>query len=90
MPKLSKNKIELIEEHIKEILMICRPLYTSEIAKVLGRDEEFILKIMKALEEKKMVGYLDGSKYTKTFVRRKLWIIEPEGMAKSFPVIQKT
>ena len=49
MSRLSKDKIKKIKEHILSVIYDnhFQPLYTSNIAEEMIRDEEFILRLLK-------------------------------------------
>ncbi|MCK5450046.1 hypothetical protein KAI32_04215 [Candidatus Pacearchaeota archaeon] len=71
MPLISKQKKEKISEQILYYLYSIFPnqIFTSEIAKELARDEEFIKLLLKNLEKKNLVIKIDknpqGLKYSK-------------------------
>jgi predicted transcriptional regulator with HTH domain len=77
MPKISKQKIEKISEQILFHLYSIFPkqIFTSEIAKELARDEEFIKKLLKTLEKKKLVIKIDKNPKGLQYSRRSRWRI---------------
>lgn len=77
MPKISKEKLEKISEQVLSHLYSVFPkqIYTSEIAKELARDEEFIKKIMQDLESKSLVIKINKNSTGKTYSRRLRWRI---------------
>ena len=70
MPKISSQKKEKISEQILFYLFSIFPkqIFTSDIAKELARDEEFIKDLLKDLEKKRLVIKIDknpkGLKYS--------------------------
>jgi predicted transcriptional regulator with HTH domain len=71
MPTISLAKKEKISEQILLHLFSVFPnqIFTSDIAKEIARDEEFVKKILIELEKKELVTKIDknpsGYKYTK-------------------------
>ena len=71
MPTISNQKKEKISEQILSHLYSIFPnqIFTSEIAKELARDEEFIKLLLKNLEKRQLVIKIDknpqGLKYSK-------------------------
>ena len=63
MPTISKVKKEKISEQILFCLFSIFPkqIFTSDIAKELARDEEFIKKVLSDLEKKGLIKRRDGS-----------------------------
>jgi len=77
MPKISKQKIEKIYEQILFYLYSIFPkqLFTSDIAKELARDEEFIKDLLKDLEKKELVVKIDKNSQGFQYSRRLRWRI---------------
>jgi len=77
MPKLSDKTIEKIKEHILEIVYQnhFNPLFTSEIASEIIRDEEFTLRLLSELKSKKFVLELKKNQKGKNYLRRKRWVL---------------
>lgn len=77
MPKISEQKIEKISEQILSYLYSIFPkqVFTSDIAKELARDEEFIKKLMKELEKKELVVKINKNSLGYEYSRRRRWRI---------------
>ena len=77
MPKISDQKIEKISEQILFHLYSIFPkqVFTSDIAKELARDEEFIKKLLKTLEEKELVVKINKNPKGLLYSRRLRWRI---------------
>ena len=73
--KLSKEKREKIAEQVLSHLYHSFPkqLFTSEIAKEIARDEEFIKNLMFGLKEKALVVEIKKNEDGKDFIRRIRW-----------------
>jgi len=73
--KISNNKIEKISEQILSLLYSKSPnaLFTSDIAKELARDEEFVKRILLNLQKKKLVILINKNPSGKTYIRRQRW-----------------
>ncbi len=71
MSKLSEKKIKKIKEEILSLLFSnnLKPMFTSEIAYNLIRDEEFIKKLLFELKKERLIIEIDkspkGHKYSK-------------------------
>ncbi|MFA4960685.1 MAG: hypothetical protein WC548_03400 [Candidatus Pacearchaeota archaeon] len=77
MPIISKIKKEKISEQILSFLYTIFPkqIYTSEIAKEIARDEEFIKKILEDLEKKEIIIKIDKSPKGYKYSKRARWRI---------------
>ncbi len=77
MPTISKQKIEKISEQIIFVLYSVFPkqIFTSDIAKEIARDEEFIKKLLKELEKKELVIKIDKNPKGFKYSRRLRWRI---------------
>ena len=77
MPKISDQKIEKISEQILFHLFSIFPkqVFTSDIAKELARDEEFIKKLLEKLEKKELVIKIDKNPQGFQYSRRQRWRI---------------
>jgi len=77
MPTISQQKIEKISEQILFYLYSIFPkqIFTSDIAKELARDEEFIKKLLKTLERKKLVIKIDKNPKGLQYSHRLRWRI---------------
>ena len=73
--KLSKEKKEKIAEQVLSLLYHSFPkqLFTSEIAKEIARDEEFVKSLMFSLKEKSLVVEIKKNEDGKDFIRRIRW-----------------
>jgi len=77
MPPISDKKKEKIAEQILFYLYSTFPkqVYTSDIAKELARDEEFIKKMMESLEKKELVVKINKNPQGFTYSKRLRWRI---------------
>ena len=77
MPKISEQKIEKISEQILSHLFTIFPkqIFTSEIAKEIARDEEFVKKLLKELEKKELVIKINKNPQGFQYLRRERWRI---------------
>ncbi|MDH3324086.1 MAG: hypothetical protein OEL89_00445 [Candidatus Peregrinibacteria bacterium] len=77
MPKISEQKIEKISEQILFYLysVFPRQVFTSDIAKEMARDEEFMKKILKELEKKELIVKIDKNPKGFKYSRRLRWRI---------------
>lgn len=77
MPTISSQKIEKISEQILYHLYSIFPkqIFTSEIARELARDEEFIKKLLINLEKKGLIVKIDKNSQGFQYSRRQRWRI---------------
>ena len=77
MPKISEQKIKKISEQILLYLYSIFPkqVFTSDIARELARDEEFMKNLMKNLEKKELVIKIDKNSLGNKYSRRLRWRI---------------
>ena len=77
MPIISNQKKEKISEQILSYLYSIFPkqIFTSEIAKELARDEEFIKLLLKDLEKKSLVIKIDKNPQGLKYSHRLRWRI---------------
>ncbi len=77
MPQISKQKIEKIQEQILSHLFLIFPkqIFTSEIAKELARDEEFIKTLLEDLHLKELVIKINKNPQGINYSRRLRWRI---------------
>lgn len=77
MPIISNQKKEKISEQILHHLYSIFPkqVFTSDIAKEVARDEEFIKKILIDLEKKGLVNLIDKNKEGIKYLKRLRWRI---------------
>jgi hypothetical protein len=77
MPKISNKKKEKISEQIISYLYFVFPkqIFTSNIAKELARDEEFIKDLLKNLEKKEIVKKINKNPQGLQYSRRLRWRI---------------
>lgn len=75
MPKISKEKERKIQEEILRVLFQNNPklLFTSEIARELARDEEYIKKLLLDLEQKELVISTKKNSRGEDYSRRIRW-----------------
>lgn len=75
MPTISKEKKERISEQILQYLFQSFPkqMFTSDIAKEIARDEEFIKVLMIDLEKKALVVRVDKNPEGINYLRRLRW-----------------
>lgn len=74
MSKISEEKIKKIKEEILALLFskFPYPLFTTQIAKELARDEEFIKKILLDLEKMGLIKRIK-EKNGKIMTKKMLW-----------------
>ena len=77
MPKISEQKLEKISEQILFHLYSIFPkqVFTSDIARELARDEEFIKKLLEQLEKKELVIKINKNPKGFQYSRRLRWRI---------------
>jgi predicted transcriptional regulator with HTH domain len=80
MPSISKEKKEKIQEQLIYFLFSIFPkqVFTSDIAKELARDEEFIKKLLIELESKNILVKIDKNSQGIKYERRARWRISNE------------
>jgi len=73
--KISEGKIEKIFEQILALLYHSNPktLFTSEIAREIARDEEFVKKLLLELRKKKLVESISKNSKGISYIRRMKW-----------------
>ena len=78
--RLSKEKRDKIAEQILGLLFQSFPkqLFTSEIAKEIARDEEFVKAIMLDLKTKGLVIQIGKNEKGLLFIRRLRWQLTSE------------
>ncbi|MEM3405584.1 MAG: hypothetical protein QW117_01255 [Candidatus Pacearchaeota archaeon] len=78
--KLSQNKKEKIQEQIISYLLTIYPSskFTAEIAREIARDEEFTLKLLKDLEEKRIVSKIVKNPKGKPYSKRIRWCLSKQ------------
>ena len=77
MPRLSENKKNKISEHILSILYdtFPKPLFTSQIASEIARDEEFTKKLLLELKNKHLISLIDKNSNGIKYIKRSRWLI---------------
>lgn len=77
MPTISKEKQDKIKEQLLYFLYSVFPkqLFTSDIAKELARDEEFVKTILEDLEKKELVVKIVKNSEGINYTRRARWRI---------------
>lgn len=80
MPSISKEKKEKIQEQLIYYLFTIFPkqIFTSDIAKELARDEEFVKKLLLELESKSILVRIDKNSQGIKYERRARWRISNE------------
>lgn len=79
MPPISDKKVKKIKEDILSTLFESpmNPLFTAHVAEKIARDEEFTLRLLKELNNDKLIDVIDKNTDGKTFLKRKRWILKP-------------
>lgn len=77
MSKISEKKIQKIKEDVLSLLFEAglKGLFTKQIADEIARNDEFVLKLLKELEEQKLTKQIEKTKKGNTFIRRKMWTL---------------
>ena len=77
MPRISQEKRDKIQEQILFHLFNIPPkqVFTSDIARELARDEEFIKDLLLELQKKELVVKIDKNPKGITYSRRSRWRI---------------
>ena len=80
MPQISQQKKDRISEQILHYLFTqsLQSKFTSDIAKEIARDEEFIKSMMLELEKKKLVISIDKNSSGIKYSRRLRWRLSNE------------
>lgn len=75
MPKISQQKKDKIQEQILLHLFdkSPQPLFTSQIAQEIARDEEFTKNLLQNLKEKFLVTEVNKNPKGKQYVKRQRW-----------------
>ncbi|MFA5484654.1 MAG: hypothetical protein WC260_00145 [Candidatus Pacearchaeota archaeon] len=75
MPRISESKKKKISEQILSYLFLISPkqVFTSNIAKELARDEEFIKKLLLDLNNKGLVVKINRNSLGQIYERRLRW-----------------
>lgn len=75
--KISEKKREKILEQILSFLYQSnpKPLFTSQIAQEIARDEEFVKFLLLGLKEKKLVTEIKKNPKGNQYLRRSRWVI---------------
>jgi len=78
MPRISDKKIKKLKEHILSILYDnhFNPLFTSNIAEELIRDEEFTLRLLDELKKDGFIKEINKNTDGKKYLSRKKWILK--------------
>lgn len=78
--KISEEKKEKIFEQIIYLLyqLNPKPLFTSQIAKEIARDEEFIKKLLLILREKRIISEIKKNPRGTKYLRRSRWILSDQ------------
>lgn len=77
MPRISKQKKDKVQEQILYYLYTLFPkqIFTSDIAKEIARDEEFVKSLMLDLLKADLVVKIDKNPEGATYIRRARWRI---------------
>ena len=77
MPTISNIKKEKISEQILSYLFSSFPkqIFTSDIAKEIARDEEFVKKLLLDLEKKGLITKIEKTPEGLKYIRRLRWRI---------------
>ena len=77
MPRISQQKIEKISEQVIYYLYSIFPkqVFTSDIARELARDEEFMKKLLIGLEKKDLIVKIDKNSQGFQYSKRLRWRI---------------
>jgi predicted HTH transcriptional regulator len=77
MSKLSQKKIQKIQEDILSVLFENDPhaLFANRISEETARDNEFITRLLKDLQNKGLVTAVNKSKRGSTYLKRKRWTL---------------
>lgn len=80
MPIISEKKVQRIKEDILSLLYEnpAKPLFTSQIAEEMIRDEEFTLRLLNELNSKGFIDKIQTNSDGKTFLARKKWTLKPK------------
>lgn len=75
--RISNSKKEKIFEQILLTLYLKspNPLFTSEIAQEIARDEEFIKKLLKELKSKNLINEVKKNPQGIPYIRRSRWVM---------------
>ncbi len=75
MPQISKQKEEKISEQILFYLYNVFPkqVFTSDIAKEIARDEEFVKRLLMQLDKKELIVKVNKNSNGQTYSRRMRW-----------------
>jgi len=78
--KISEEKREKISEQILAAIYSVnpKPLFTSQIAREIARDEEFTKKILLNLKEKSLLKEVKKNPEGKDYTRRSRWRLSEE------------
>jgi len=75
MPRISEQKKQKISEQILHYLFEQSPTpkFTSEIAREIARDEEFMKSMLLSLEKEKLITQVNKSPSGTQYIRRQRW-----------------
>lgn len=78
--RISEKKKEKISEQILAFMYSTnpKPLFTSQIAQEIARDEEFIKKILIGLRDKKIIIEIKKNEKGIIYIRRSRWKLSDE------------
>lgn len=77
MSKISKKNIKKIEEEILRVIFDAglEGMFTVRIADEIIRDDEFVLRILKSLEKRKLINQIKNSNKGREYGRKRKWIM---------------
>jgi len=75
MPRISQQKKDKIQEQILHHLFdkSPQPLFTSQIAQEIARDEEFTKSLLTQLKEKSLIVEVNKNPNGTDYIRRQRW-----------------
>lgn len=84
MSRISQKTFNKVAEEVIRVLYEKFPLASStfEVAEEIGRDKEFVLKVLSFLEERHFVERLDVGKSGESYSKWKKWKLKREIKAK--------
>lgn len=79
MPKIGEKKVNKLKEEILALLYDhpMNPLFTSEVAEEIIRDEEFTLRILKDLHKDGLINEIKTNQAGREFLARRKWSLKP-------------
>lgn len=79
MTRLSEKTIKYVKDEIVSVLFnSAAAMYANQIGASMGRDKEFIKRMLLELEEGSVVARFDKSKKGRAYKERCRWRLRPE------------